>query len=535
MGNDTKRRLAVAAAFLVAATAASRVLGLFREQIALYYLGLGASMGAFTVAFKVPSLVRTLLADTALSAAFIPVFSELLQKERRREAWQVARTVTVLATAVLGILSILGVVFAPQVIRLAAPGYKDPETIALAISLTRIMFPTVVILGVAGIFMGILNSYDHFTLPALAPIAWNVVIIASVAVFARKYGFYALAWGVTIGTVVELLLQIPAVWGKGRGTGGTLSLRHPAVRRVGVLLGPVVLTLGIINFNALVDTIVASYISEPAPAVIDKAFRLFTLPEGMFAVAIGTVLFPTLARLAAGRRYAEFRETVMSGVRQIFFVILPFAALFVVLGVPTVRVIFQHGKVTPANTEEIAWALAMFSLGMPFVGANDVLNRAFYGIQKTYLPLLVGGVNLVLNAGLDLLLYRPLGVGGITLSTALVSTFYTFALLFLLRRQVGELAAKQLALTVGRSLVALVPLCALGWGVWWLLDGWLGRSNPAQIVTVGGGYAAGLAVYAAVAWLFRMEELGLLVRLVKRRRDPRVVDEVSRSEDDTEV
>ena len=227
MGNDTKRRLATAAAFLVLATAGSRVLGLVREIIMVTYLGMGAEMGAFTVASKVPNLVRTLLADTALSAAFIPVFSGLLEKERRREAWQVAYTVTVLATAVLGVITVLGMIFAPQVVKVVAPGFSDdPEIVDLTVHLMRIMFPTVVILGIAGIFMGILNSYNHFTMPALAPIVWNLVIIGVVIAFSAGYGFEALAWGVLAGTVVELVMQVPAVWkrrwraGSYPGTGG---------------------------------------------------------------------------------------------------------------------------------------------------------------------------------------------------------------------------------------------------------------------------------------------------------------------------
>src|SRR5680860_599190 len=384
MSNGAKRGLAAAAVLFMMATAASRVLGLVREQVMLYYLGLGAEMGAFTVAFKVPSLLRTLVADTALSAAFIPVFTELLTEERRREAWAVASTVVIAATAVLGVLSVLGIVYAPWVISLAAPGYKNPETIGLAVDLTRIMFPTVLIFGLAGIAMGILNSHDHFTLPALAPIAWNLIIIGAVTFFARDYGFYALALGVLVGTAVQLAIQIPSVGVRMRGVGlpRPASLRNPAVKRLGLLLGPVVLTLGIVNFNALISTMFASFVSEPAPAVIDKAFRLFQLPQGMFAIAIGTVLFPTLSRLASEGNLDRFRRTLSVGLRQIFFVTLPFSVFFIVLGRPTVRLVFEHGRVTPEDTAQVAWALAFFSIGMAFVSANTLLNRAFYGIQK---------------------------------------------------------------------------------------------------------------------------------------------------------
>ncbi len=551
MGNDTKRRLAVAAVFLVIATGGSRVLGLVREIIMVSYLGLGPEMGAFTVANKVPGLVRTLLADTALSAAFIPVFSGLLEKERQRDAWRVAFTVTVLATAVLGVITALGMVFAPAVVRVVAPGFgDDPAIVALTVHLMRVMFPTVVILGIAGIFMGILNSYNHFSLPALAPVIWNLVIIGVVIAFSAGYGFKALAWGVLIGTAVELLMQIPAVWRRrwrqDRGTADVLSLEaskrvesdgrsgsiyrialsSPEVRRVGILIGPVILSLGVINFNAFIDTVIATLISIPAPAIIERAFRLFQLPQGVFAIAIGTVLFPALSRHAAAKRMAQFREDLSAGLRQIFFVTLPFAAFFAVLAVPTVRLIYQHGKVTAVDTELVASALMFFSVGMAFVSVNTLLNRAFYSIQKPWLPLIAGVVNLALNAGLDLLLYKPLGVGGITLSTSLVSLFNFFALMFILSPRIGGVDARRVASSTARSIVALIPLAGVAYGAWWGLDTALGQSLWAQIIAVGLAYVVGGLAYCLAAWAMHMSELRDVLNVIRRRREPRATDEI---------
>jgi len=549
MGNDAKRRLAVAAAFLVLATAGSRVLGLIREIVMVSYLGLDVEMGAFTVANRVPGLVRTLLADTALSAAFIPVFSGMLEKQRRRDAWQVAFTVTVLATAALGVVTVLGMIFAPAVVRVVAPGFADqPEVVALTVHLMRVMFPTVVILGIAGMFMGILNSYSHFALPAVAPIAWNLVIIGVVIAFSAGYGIKALAWGVLAGTVVELAIQVPAVWRRRWRRGGPshepriaglaeslpepavavggdgakspyrLAFRSPEVRRVGLLLGPVILSLGIINFNAFIDTIIATLISIPAPAIIERAFRLFQLPQGVFAIAIGTVLFPAFSRHAAANRMKEFREDLSTGIRQIFFVTLPFAAFFAVLALPTVRLIYEHGKVTSGQAELVASALLFFSVGMAFVSVNTLLNRAFYSIQKPWLPLVTGVVNLALNAGLDLLLYKPLGVGGITLSTSVVSLVNFFALMALLRPRIGGIDVRTIGLSVARSLGALVPLAGTAYGVWWALDSLLGRALWAQVVSVGIAYVVGAAAYCLAAWAMGMPELRDVLRVIRRRR-----------------
>lgn len=542
MSNETKKHLAWAAAFLAIATAGSRVLGLIREIVMVSCLGLGAEMGGFTVAMKVPNLVRTLLADTALSAAFIPVFSGLLEKGRERDAWQVAFTVAVAAAASLGVVAALGMVFAPEVVRVVAPGWagKFPETVNLTVSLMRIMFPTVVIMGLAGIFMGILNSYNHFAMPAVAPIVWNLIIIGVVVLFSGKYGFHALAWGMMLGTFAELLLQVPFVWRRrwrprigiqhtGSGEVATdlqaspwrISWRSPEVRRVAILLGPVIISLGIINFNSFIDTVVAALLGEAAPAYIDKAFRLFQLPQGMFAIAIGTVLFPALSRHGAAGRMEEFRKDLSLGVRQIFFVTLPFSGFFLVLSVPTIRLIYEHGQALgdQAAISGTASALFFFSLGMAFVSVNTLLNRAFYSIQKTWVPLAMGGVNLVVNAGLDLLLYKPMGVGGITLSTSVVSVVNFVGLVLLLSPRIGGMDGRRVAWSTGRAVVALIPLAGTAYACWWGLDVLLGRALWAQVVALGLAYLAGGAAYCLAAWALRMPELRDLMNLVRRRRE----------------
>ena len=299
---------------------------------------------------------------------------------------------------------------------------------------------------------------------------------------------------------------------------------RPGVRRVAILLGPVILSLGVINFNALIDTIVGSFISTSAPAYIDKAYRLFQLPQGMFAIAIGTVLFPTLSRLAAGRRFEEFRESLAEGVRQVIFVTLPFTAFFIVLAFPTVRLVYEHGSlVTTADTWQVTKALIFFSPGMVFVSATTLLTRAFYGIQKTWVPLVVGVINLALNAVLDLVLYKPLGVGGITLSTSLVSAFYFSALLIMLSREIDGVHAGAILRSAGRSMVALIPLMLVGYSSWWAvqhaLDGGAHPSNQSQIVAVVCGYALGGTAYLGAAWLLRMDEPRQLLAVVRRRRN----------------
>lgn len=526
MGNESRRRLALIAAFLMAATALSRVLGLVREMVTAWSLGLSPEMGAFTVAFKAPSLVWTMVSDTALSAAFIPVFSALLVKGNKKEAWRVAATVGFLAAVVLGIVSLAGMVFARQVVFIMAPGFQQTataSTISLAVELTRVMFPLVLLLGLSALCTGILNSYDHFALPAAGPLLWNAIIIGFVVFAAFASSSYPsrvtlLAWGVVAGTLVQLGVQVPAVLRRREPGGLALDLKNPGVRRVGLLAGPVVLSLGLVNFNWLVNTIFASYISVAAPTVIDKAFRLFQLPQGVFAVALGTVLLPSLSRLGAERKMVEFRSTLGFGIRQVFFLTLPFTAFFLVLGEPTVRLIYERGAFAAADTKAVTWALYFFCLSMAFVSANTLLTRGFYGVQKTWPPLIMGLINLGLNVVFNWLFYRPLGVGGITLATSLVTICNFAGLYWLLRRQIGSLDGRGLAKGVALTVLACLPLAAVGFGAWWGLDHLLGRSVLGQMASVAGGYVLGLAAYAAAARLLRLSEMQQVLELVLRRR-----------------
>src|ERR671935_1845471 len=297
------RRLAWSTAIFSLATGVSRILGLVREVVASYYFGAQGKVNAFTVAFQVPNLVRALVADAALSSAFVPVFTELLEKGDRRRAWRVASSLFWLVLLVLGALTALFILLAPWIIR----PFGDPGgDRALAVGLSRVLFPIVALLGVSGIVVGILNSYEEFAIPALTPVFWNVAIIVGLVIGVPRADhidakLYVYAVAIVIATLIQFLLPLP--WLRGRD--GRLQLvidwHDPAVRRVFTLMLPVTLGLGLINFNAVVDSIFASRLIDPeiAPTAIDKAFRLYMLPQGMFSVAIATVLFPSLARLAA--------------------------------------------------------------------------------------------------------------------------------------------------------------------------------------------------------------------------------------------
>jgi putative peptidoglycan lipid II flippase len=517
--SSTRPRLARSTAIFSAATGLSRLLGLVREIVAAYYFGVSGKINAFTVAFQIPNLVRALVADAALSGAFVPVFSELLERGERVRAWRVASTVFWLVLLITGGLTAFFMLAAPAVIGL----FGDPGgDLDLAVGLSRVLFPIVVLLGLSGVIVGILNAYDHFTVPALAPVAWNLVIILGLllgvpAANGEDAELYVYAASILVATLVQLLLPVPWLRGLDGRLRVALDWRDPAVRRVFALMLPVTITLGLINVNTLIGTLFASRLLDPelAPAAIDKAFRLYMLPQGMFSVAVATVLFPTLSRLAARGDMTAFARTLDTGLRQIGFLLIPAGVVSAVLAEPIVRLVYQRGEFTADQTPVVAGALAAFSLGLVFNGWMLMLNRAYYGLQSNWPPTLVALGNLALNTILILWLYRY-GVWGIPLATSLANLAGAVALLLLIRPRAPLPAPRATAGAIARMVVAAGALAVASFGAWFVLDELLGRSLGAQLVSVGAGLVCGALAYLGVGRLLGLRELRALRELRSR-------------------
>ena len=521
-GELPRTRLAVSTAIFAAATGLSRVLGLVREVVSSYYFGAAGKINAFTVAFQIPNLVRALVADAALSSAFVPVFSELLEKGDRKRAWRVASSLFWLMLLGLGALTAIFVLVAPWVVGLFGnPGHDR----ALAVGLSRVLFPIVALLGVSGIVVGILNSYEHFTVPAISPVFWNLAIIAGLAIgvpqaHTMNTKLYVYAVSILVATFVQVFLPMPWLRGRDGRLQLVLDWRDPAVKRVLVLMVPVTLGLGLINVNAVIDTFFASRLIDAnlAPTAIQKAFLVYMLPQGMFSVAIATVLFPSLSRLAARGDLDGFRRTVGTGLRQIAFLLVPAAVVSAVLAEPIVRILFQRGQFHPPQTPVVAGALAAFSAGLVFNGAMLMLNRAFFSLQSNWVPTAVALGNLFLNALLDLALYR-VGVWGIPLATAICNVAGVAALLVLLRRRLGRIEFASIVSTTTRVVFAAAVVAAVSWAVWRPLDSAAGRSFGGQVVSLGTALLAAVAVYLVSCRILRVRELDALLSLRARLRE----------------
>jgi len=520
--DEREGRLGLSTAFFSVATAFSRVAGLVREIVAASYFGISGPMSAFTIAFQVPNLVRSLFADAAIQAAFVPVFVEKLEQGDRREAFRLASQLIFLVTLVLGAITAIFVLAAPLLVPIFAPGFEG-ELLDLTVTLAQILFPILILLGITGIVVGILNSDGRFAAFAVSPFFWNVAIITVLVLLAPAFSgddrIYAYAIGVLVGTVIQLAIP-------------TWDLRHtsfnfrmiwrlprrisPDVRRVLLLMLPVTISLRLINFNLLINSFFGTLVSDQAPAAIDKAFRVYMLPQGIFSVAVATVVFPTLARFAAREQYDHLRATMANGMRQILLLLIPAAAAVLVLSEPMIRLVYQRGEFDAAQTDLVATALFWFSLSLPFNGLFLLLTRTFFSLQRPWVPTAISAANLVITAVVALALYSPFGVGGIVVGTVVATAASVVAQSVILRRELGGLELPQLANSAIRVTIAAALLAGVSYLVWYVLDDALGRDTLAQIISLGTALTAGAAAYFGAIFALRVPEGDQILRLLRR-------------------
>ncbi|MEX0971754.1 MAG: murein biosynthesis integral membrane protein MurJ [Solirubrobacterales bacterium] len=512
-------RIARSTAFFSIATAASRVAGLGREIVAAGFYGVSGPMSAFTLAFQLPNLIRALFADAALQPAFVPIFTEQLEKKNYREAFRLASTLLLLVTLVLGAVTALFVLLAPVLMPLIAPGFEG-ALLDLTVTLSQVLFPILILLGASGVVVGILNSYDRFGAFAIAPLFWNLTIIAALVLITPQLEgqdrIYAYAIGVLAGTLVQLLIVAFDLRNTPFKFAWSFEWRNRDVRRVLMLMLPVTLSLGLINFNLIVNSLFGSLVSDQAPAAIDKAFRIYLLPQGIFSVAIATVLFPTLARFASRGAFDDLRATMANGMRQILFVLVPAAAAVLVLSEPMIRLVYERGEFSADDTLLVSTALFWFAFSLPTNGLFLLLSRTFFSLQRPWLPTAIAAGNLIVTALGALALYN-LGVGGIVAATAIATAVSVIAQMVVLRRLLGGLELGRLLDAGLRITLAAAALAAVSFAVWDVLDSAFGRGLLGQIVSLGTALALGGLVYLGVAKLLRIAELEQLTRLVRRR------------------
>ena len=519
-GGSGGGRIARNTALFSILTAFSRVAGLGREVVAASYFGVTGPASAFTLAFLVPNLIANLFAQAALSAAFVPVFTDLLQQGRRREALRLASTLFWIMLIALGAITAFFVLAAGVVMPLFTGPHFSGALDSLTVGLSQVLFPVVLLLGLTGLLVGILQSYEHFTIPALAPAVWNVVIIVALVLlrphFHGEDEVYAYAVGILIATGVQFVMALGALARIDFRLQLTIDWHDPRVRRVFVLMLPVTIGLGIINLDQLINAAFGTLVSEHAPRAIENAFRIYMLPQGIFSVAVATVLFPTLSRMASRRDPGGMRRAVGIGMRQINLLLIPAAVFMIVLSTPIVRLVFERGAFDAEATHLVSIALFWFAFSLPFGGLNLLLTRTFFAVQRPWIPTRLAALNMIVDVIVSLSLYKPLGIAGLIIGTVAANVVMTALQVRRLRIGFnGRLEGRQTTMITARILVASTLLGGVSWVVWYALDALLGRSLPAQIVSVGGAGTAGLLVYMRAVLAMRVPEAHQVSRLIR--------------------
>ncbi|MEW5911713.1 MAG: murein biosynthesis integral membrane protein MurJ [Thermodesulfobacteriota bacterium] len=503
-------------------TLASRVAGFVRDLVIAYFFGAGPAADAFFVAFRIPNLLRRLFAEGTLTIAFIPVFTEVLKKRGREEAYLLARSTASLLALALLVVCAAGVYFAPQVVRVIAPGFTPGQgTFSLAVSLTRWCLPFIFFISLVALAGGVLNSLGHFFAPAAAPALFNLCIIAAATALAPRVDppVLSLALGVLIGGVAQLIMQLPYLRARGLSLRPAWRIKDPALMRILRLMGPAAFGAAVYQVTVLINTMLASLLPSGSVSYLYYADRLIQFPLGIFAIAVSTAILPSLSRQAADQDQAALVGTMGYGLRLIIFITVPAMVGLMVLAQPLVTVLFMRGEFTLAMSQETAGAVLGYAMGLwGYAGVRAVV-QAFYALKDTKTPVAVAAVCLLINLGCSLALMGPFKQVGLALATSISGVANLLLLLWLLRRRLGPLGGRRLLRSGLGTCAAAAVMGLLVWLVafgpdWGPPRGYLGRwLRPLAALITGGG------VYFLAAWLFRLPELKELASVMKRRQE----------------
>ena len=506
------RRLAQAATIVMAFFIASRVLGLARDIVISHQFGTSRALDAYFAAFSVPDFIFNIVAGGALGSAFIPTFAAALALGDTGRAWRLASAVINLALILTTAIAVLLAAFAPQVVAATVAQGFAPEDQALTAALMRWMLITPIVFGVSGIVMGILNSHQHFVLPALAPVLYNAAIIAGALFIAPTMGVYGLAAGVVAGAFLHLLIQIPWLVHARMQYAPTLGLSNADVREVGRLMLPRTFGIAAVQINFLVNTMLASGLPAGRIAALSYAWRLMLLPVGIVGQSLGTAVFPTFSEQNARQEHDDFQRTFSTAFRATLYLTIPAAVGLFILGGPLIVLVFQRGEFDAQSTSETAWALQFYALALFAHSSLEILTRAFYAMHDTRTPVVVGVGSMVVNVALSFALIAPLAQGGLALANSIATILEMLTLLLLLRRRMIGIDERRIALAVVRITVG-----ALAMGAVLVAFVNVFAARGAVFVAVFGA-ALGAGVYLVATAALRSEEIEYVLARLRIRR-----------------
>lgn len=516
-----KHRIARAAGIVSAATLLSRILGFIRDMIVAQYFGAGMSTDAFFVAFRIPNLLRRLVGEGSLTVSFIPVYSEYLHRRPQKESEELVRASFSVLIVVLAGITILGIAASPWIVRIIAHGFvQDWEKFQLTVLLNRLMFPYIFFIGLVAWAMGVLNTWRHFTAPALAPVFLNLSIILCALWLSNKLSapILSLAYGVLLGGILQLLFQIPFLYKKKISFRFFFNPFHPGVRRIIALMGPSVLGLAVTQINVIVNTLLASYLPEGSISYLYYSDRLLEFPMGIFAIAIATAVLPSLSEQSVKQDMQELKETLSFSLRLVFFVTLPSMVGLIVLRVPILNLLFQRGSFGMEETAMTAQALFYYSLGLAAFAGVRIIVPVFYSMQDTRTPVKVALFSLLANAGLGLLLMGPLRHGGLALAASMSAGLNFVLLIFFLRKRIGRIGYSRVFPSFLKSLgssgiMGLAIFAAIPSKDVWRTSGVTGEKISLLLAAL----VLGILIYGFSCYVFRSEELRSIMEVIGKR------------------
>jgi putative peptidoglycan lipid II flippase len=513
-----------AAGVIGVATIASRILGLAREIAFAGIFGANWVTDAFRIAYVIPYLLRRLLGEGAMSAFFVPVFTEQLETQGRDGAFRFTQTLYTLFLTCVLVVVILGVLAMPAIVAVIAPGFvREAPTFSLTTSLARIMLPYMLLMMTSALAMGILNSFYRFAVPACAPAVMNLFALASLFILVPIFGetpqeqIYALTVGVLAGGVAQVLIQVPSLRRVGFRFRPRFDFRHPAIKKVGMLMVPALFSIGVVRINLLISTAAASFVGVGVVSFIMYAERLLQFPMGVFGFSLANALLPRISRHAARGEIETFKDLLSFALRASFFISLPATAGLIVLGGPLVRVIYERGAFTPADTAATSVVLGAFAVGLfAFVGMQ-IITPAFYALKLPKEPIRGGVVALISNVLLTAALAFVLKGPGIALAIS-ISTACTLAyLLHRLRRAVGPIGFRRIAVAALRFGGASAVLAGLLVGARVAIERYVPPGTLPQAGALLATVAAAVPAYFALTHLFRAPEVKDVVKIILRR------------------
>lgn len=523
------------------ATFISRILGYIRDMIVAGFFGAGGAADSFYVASRIPNLLRELFAEGAMSSSFVPVLTEYQTKHGEEEANRLARSTLLFILLFVGSICAAGIIFAPAIVTLIAPGFlKDPEKLAHTVLLARIMFPFLLFISLSSLTMGALNTRGVFFIPALAPAVLNVVTIISILIFSHKLAdpIISVAIGVTAGGFVQFLFQIPMFLKKGyrfrsqktAATGGASSLTppvesatgglwHPGLKRIGLLIVPITASLAINQINIFISTILASQLAEGSITYLYYSMRLVQFPIGMFGVAMGMAVLPALSEHAVRGEKALLKADFSFALRFLFFITVPAMIGLIALRLPIVATLYQRGKFGVEASGGTADALMFYSLGIWAVVGVRVIASAFYSMQDTRTPVKTAAAAMVINILLSLVLMGPLKHSGLAFANAIASSCNFILLFYFLRKKLGGIGAREIALSFSKTFFAAAVMGIAGMLIT-RNSAWTAAGHTMQKAAhLGVAILVSVGVYLFVSYLVKSEEMGYIIKKVRNRKE----------------